>query len=141
MSFACRPPGGSAFPGFNGDGSLRLNDDKATPTLAQGSFTLNTDGTISTVNAAGGKATVWYLTAPVTGIGNSFWAKLVRNSGISNTSGEALNAVLALSSSRTWGWSTTSGVLVGNFTLTIYSDAGGANQVAAATLDVDVEST
>lgn len=99
-----------------------LSDTK-TGATATCSITLNTDGTITV--AGSGSSSVppaWY--SPTTaGIGSSYWCKCTVNSG--SAPGNP-NTVLALSSAQSFGLTRAAlGSVTGNWTISIYRDAGG----------------
>jgi len=86
------------------------------------SVTFGTNGSLSGIGTGTVVGDQWYSEL-TTGIGNSCWIRMTKNSGADPTSG-ALNTWLALSSARTWSWS---GVKTANVKLEIAYDAAGTN--------------
>lgn len=119
MSIMMLLMGGGGGPGFSSPINLDVS-------ISTDNLNVNSNGTCTATNEGQPN---WF-TPTTTGIGNSYWCKLVLLSGSNPTSG-TMNTVLALSSNRSWSWNT--GV-TGSYTLTIYSDAGGSNQVATVTV-------
>lgn len=117
-----------------------VTDVRASPITAVGSVTFDQDGLIGYVgNGSNGSAR--YANPPLPGIGNFYWVKIVVNSGTA-PAGSAVNTVLALSTSRTWSWTSTAGqTKSANCTISVYADAAGTILLASSTFPVQVEST
>lgn len=111
----------------------------ASPGSTSGDITFGTDGSITGTHYSG---PVKYYDPVVAGVGSNFYVKFTKNSGSAWNAGLVDGTVYALSSARTLTWSVTSGqVKTFNVTVSIYSDAGGANLVTNGTLSGDVESS
>ncbi len=104
----------------------------------------NADGTVTRRNNAGTYVATnpWY--SPTTsGIGSSYWIKLVPRSGAATLSAGTINSVLALSSTLTWEMAIASGASTksGAFDYYLFSDSGGLNTVATGTISMSVDTT
>lgn len=109
-----------------------------------GTINFFSDGRItSSVSAPDSSSVLSNWFQPTTpGIGNSYWIKFTLSSGSAWDAGLVSGAINDLSVTRLLKWSVASGGLkVASVAVVIYSDAGGANQVASGTLSVDIEST
>lgn len=120
----------------------------ATPSLNGGTYTdsasagfmqiqINNDGTLLAVGNNSGIVGLSNWGTPTTpGIGSSYWTKWTRNSFSGSGAATATSAVLSLASGQTFNVTAggVSGTLTqANYTLQIFSNAGGTIQVAAAT--------
>ena len=98
----------------------------------------NTDGTITASGGADDPVVVstpnrWHTSAPVTGIGNSRWAKRTLLSGDA-VSGTLSTSVVSLGSFKTISISTVGGEgRSANVLVEIYSDSGGTTKVGEIT--------
>ena len=117
-----------------------IYDEELSPTNASAQVGLSADGTISVVGNGSSAGPNWY--APTTaGIGSSYWAKLVVNSGAGPTSGSGLG-IVSLAGGANWIWGRSSlGSTTANVTLGVYSDAGATVLVASKTFNVTSSKT
>lgn len=79
----------------------------------------------------------WYL-PNTTGIGSSYWIRTTLTSGDAPNIDSGLNTWLALSTARSWGYSSGNS-RSGTFLAEIASDSGGTNIVGSGTFSVVLE--
>lgn len=107
------------------------------PADASCSVSFNSDGTASRDGLGAPVAFNWFSGAPATGIGNGYWIRLQVNSGNAPTSGSSVGSILQLSATRSWTLTRTMiGTLSGNYTIQIFTDAGGVNMVSSTTFQM-----
>lgn len=133
-----------AMTGSKGSGpvsplSITIADYETSPTNPSASLGTNSNGTIVNTGNQSSTSPNWY--APTTtGIGSSFWCQLIHNSGFAVTSGSAVGSILAMSAALNWNWNTSLlGMQIGTYTLKIYSDSGGSNEVSSTNFTVTIE--
>lgn len=99
MSFGARSTGYSAPAGPNASlpATLTVQDETFQPTTATASFTLNSDGTYSSVGSLFAPSGTWQTG---TGTGSSYEARLTVTSG--SFSSGTTGSWLVLSTNRTW---------------------------------------
>lgn len=117
--------------------AMTISHSTVAPATASGSMSLSADGGISGSHYSG---PALYYNPSVVGIGANFWVKFTLNSGDAWNAGLTAGTVYALSSGRTLNWSVSSAAKIADVTVSIYSDAGGANLVTSGTLSVNVDS-
>jgi hypothetical protein len=119
--------------------SCAVGDNKTNATAAA-SVTFKANGSITyTGNTSSGPAN-WYL--PTGQRPGAFYVKFHLTSGTTWTPGPTDNAVIAMSSDQVLAWNAPLGnTRTATVAVTVYSDAGGVNQVASGTITVNVVST
>lgn len=105
------------------------------PATATAQVIVRRNGTIDMVD---GSDHNWWAAAPDTTIGDSYYVKLVKNSGDdTNQGGLALNTWYQLNTDRTFGQTrNTLGVRSGTFTLYIATAANDANIIASGSYTI-----
>lgn len=114
-------------------------------TAATATVTFNTDGTVSgTIGGTGSNGATgdrWYQPTE-SGIGSGYWIRATLSSGLSPNNGNpGVGTWLALSSGRTWGYTSGGGTLGtrdGTLLFEIASDSGGSTVVCSGSFSFSV---
>lgn len=120
-------------------GTLALDDQEFSPTNATASVSFLNNGTITYVGNGSTGDSTWFEPSGATP-GNNYYVSLTLDSGNLWTSGAASGTGVALTSTRTWSWSTTAnGSKTAAVTVRFATDSGMTNVVDSAPLILYVE--
>jgi len=123
--------------------SMGLSNTSITTGIRSAFFQLNSDGTTTKTPTGGGTNVAgpnWYSPAPTTGASTGLYCKLTIDTTSGTTiTGSATGSVISLGGSS-WTFTNTSSTTEGSGTgtLRMYSDSGGTNLLATASVSWDV---
>lgn len=116
-----------------------VQDTEGTPTTAQASISVNRDGTV-TFTGNGSDADYNWHTPAAGNPGDNYEINLTVDSGDAPTSGDSTATDLALTSNRTWTWTTT-GIETLSASCTLTLKTPGGTTVDSGTISVTVLET
>lgn len=121
-------------------GAATISDIRATPTTANGSMSVNANGTLTYVGNASGGPTRWQSDPGTPGAYT--WARWTDTTGQAATGGFVAGTVYALTTGIVIGWAHAGTYIAsGTGSLNFYADAGATQLLGTITLTIDVESS